>query len=137
MKQTGNVLIVLLVLMAVIASISIDLFNSSFLAQKVSTALQTQQEAFFQTEACLKQLNTEQFSGKESDLENTLDLYNIEWWQKHGHSCGMDLWYYAQSVKADIVLLHIYHQQHVLLQSTLKKDAMQQWQPLNWAQIIY
>lgn len=135
MKQTGNVLLVLLVLMAVIASISIDLFTSSLQEFKASEHYHQRQEAFYQTEQCLQQ--TLQGALNERSSQPLLDLTSKSrtWWQRNGRVCGKDRWYLLQSVTAQTLVLSIYHQKHILLQAILRQNTDLQWRLVSWSQL--
>lgn len=134
MRQQGNVLLVLLVLMAVIASMSIELFTSSLQEFKANEHYNQRFDAFYQTEHCLQKIMLKHFSVPANSSLFDVAIKPLSWWKKHGNACGESSWYYIQSINSETALVSAYHSQHILLQTIVKKDLQQHWHSTNWLQ---
>jgi len=143
MRQSGNILIFILVLLLVIGLLSINLLNNSLQEAKNTGQFQNARNAFYATEACLLRVkrqitsmplafpdkpncNTERCANPYlPDLE--LATQPLSWWQSHGILCGPHVWQYTELIKHDntqryIYRITVYHQRHLLLQLYLDKQ---------------
>ena len=135
MKQTGNALLVLLVLMTIMASISIDLLTTSLQEFKATTLYNQRLDAFYQTEYCIEQVSQGQLNENVSLKLDDLSQKPLDWWQKNGKPCGDKRWYVTQHLTAQDLLLSVYHEQHILLQAILKKNPGHHWRKVSWSQV--
>lgn len=155
-RQTGSILIVMLILLVIMSLVSINLFTSSLQAAKNSSDFFIHRKRFYNTEACLwrhKQAIatlTKPLPAKANcytqrcvnpyQFNLALAKQQTAWWQTHGIACSKPVWFYRElmwhQTGEAIYRISAYHEQHLLLQLYIDKHfTTAQEDSFSWRQI--